>query len=91
MKKRSTTKPKKTSRQSAPVVRGLEIHERWWSVVIDGQNGRGFARNGHGGRFVAGTERDANRFCDELQKHITSRCSVVEVELLMREIITGEQ
>lgn len=85
------TKTRKTSKASNPgpkpqVVRRLEVHERFWSVVIDGEHGRGFACNGHGGRFVAGTRRNAKKFCDELQQHLLSRCSVVEVELMMREV-----
>ena len=63
-----------------------------WAVRIDGnsrQGRQGFALDGNGGRSLYHDERDATRYCQELQSHISSKCTVVRCNVSITE--TTEQ
>lgn len=64
----------------------VEDNDQFWAVRIDRVNGPGFALNGEGSRYLFGTQKAANEFCRELKEHIESPCSVVQVNVSIREV-----
>lgn len=63
----------------------LKESGQFWAVRIEGSVRPGFALNGHGGRALFGTKREAKVFCKELQEHMSSKCSVVPVDVTIRQ------
>lgn len=49
-----------------------------WAVLIDGKH---FALDGHGMRWVRDKRKDAVAFAKELQNHIDAQCQPVKVRL----------
>ncbi len=61
-------------------------NEVLWAVRIDGTGGPGLALNGEGGRALFRHKDGATKFSDELQTHIESPCSPIEVNVTFDEI-----
>ena len=68
-------------------MRALKETSVLYAVRIEGLGGPRFACGKDASRALFFTRREANLFCKELGDYIDSKCKVVKVELVIREII----
>jgi hypothetical protein len=57
----------------------------WFAVRIEGVKGPGFAIGPHSTRALFLTRTEAQKWCDDLQEHLESKCKVVVVSVTITE------
>lgn len=55
-----------------------------WAVAIDGKS---FALDGYGVRWIAAKRKDAAAFAKELQPHVSGKCKPIKVLVTIIEVV----